>query len=268
MEIKPHQHALTEAEFFEFFEKGWIVKRSLFGADEIDRIRDCFDALETQAENLSGTRDFRGARFVLDRRDDQTVIRRVVWAGGNQKYLLQIGADDRLTIPCAILLRSSAMDHLLSQAHFKRPGDGVIFGWHQDIQHRDKGAGTWEDVNGLGSYVQTLLVVDPMTSDNGPLLFIPGSSRWGPVDFGQHDYDDQDYLHKIPPEFNEAEIVTITAKPGDTLFFGPYTAHASFANNSPNYRRVLINGYAHPGANHRVYPGEGSGRRLRVAYEI
>lgn len=268
MEIKPHKYALTETEFFEFFEKGWIVKRSLFDANEIEKIRDCFKALETQAENLSGTQDFGGARFVLDRRDDETIIKRVVWAGGNQSYLLKIGEDERLTIPCAILLRSSEMDQLLSQAHFKRKGDGVVFGWHQDIRHRDKGNGTWEDTNGLGSYVQTLLTVDAMTPDNGPLKFIPGSSRWGPVDFGKHDYDNQDYDHKKPPEFIGAEVVTLTAEPGDTIFFGPYTAHASFANNSSDYRRVLINGYAHPGANHRIYPGEGSGRRLKVKYEI
>jgi len=46
------------------------------------------------------------------------------------------------------------------------------------------------------------------------------------------------------------------------IFFGPYTAHMSKANTSDHYRRVLINGYATPGANHRVYPGAGLGRVL------
>ena len=48
--------------------------------------------------------------------------------------------------------------------------------------------------------------------------------------------------------------MTILAKPGDTLFFGPYAAHASFENTSAMYRRVLINGYAYPGANDLNYP--------------
>ena len=56
--------------------------------------------------------------------------------------------------------------------------------------------------------------------------------------------------------------MTILAQPGDALFFGPYTVHASFENTSDRYRRVLINGYASPGANHREYPGDGAGRRL------
>ena len=89
-------------------------------------------------------------------RNGRQVIQRVVWAGGCQRYLLEVGGDPRLTAPCAQLLHGDAMDHLLCQAHFKRPHDGVMFDWHQDIQHRDKGNGTWTDVNGRGSFVQTI----------------------------------------------------------------------------------------------------------------
>jgi ectoine hydroxylase-related dioxygenase (phytanoyl-CoA dioxygenase family) len=227
-------------------------------------MRSCFESLEQTAARMAGTGLCDGAHFVLGSKDKEQVIKRVVWAGAAQSYLLEIGEDRRLTSPAAQLLGSNSMEQLLNQAHFKRPNDGVIFGWHQDIQHRDKGNGTWEDVNGQGSFVQTLIVIDEMTADSGPLQFIPGSSRWGKVDFGDHDYDDPDYQLVNPPQFNKNDVVKITAKPGDTLFFGPYTAHASFENSSSTYRRVLINGYACPGANHRVYPGEGAGRRLCV----
>ena len=89
------------------------------------------------------------------------------WAGGTEPELLAIGNDERLTRPAADLLESSAMEQLLSQAHFKRPHDGVTFGWHQDIQHRDKGNDTWSDLNGRGSFVQTLIAIDDMTADSG-----------------------------------------------------------------------------------------------------
>ncbi len=112
--------------------------------------------------------------------------------------------------------------------------------------------------------MQTLIAIDEMTEDSGPLMFIPASAHWGRVDFGDHDYDDPDYRHATPPEFHKEDAVTILAQPGDTLFFGPYTAHASFENTSDHYRRILINGYAYPGANHRVYPGDGAGRSLSV----
>jgi len=248
----------------EFHETGWITLEALFDRAEIDRMGDCFANLEHIASGMRETGLEQGSYFVLGEKDGRQIIKRVVWAGAAQPYLLKIGADPRLTVPASQLLRSDVLEQLLSQAHFKRPGDGVVFGWHQDVQHRDKGNGTWKDINGTGSFVQTLIVIDEMTPDSGPLQFIPGSSRWGRVDFGNHDYDNPDYQPQRPPEFRDDDVVTIAAKPGDTLFFGPYTAHASFENTSANYRRVLINGYACPGANSRVYPGEGSCRRLRV----
>lgn len=255
---------LTSDQMTSFHEVGWIVLESLFDADEVARLAACFDGLEKTAAGMSATGLCNGSHFVLGEKDGAQVIKRVVWAGGSQPYLLEIGEDRRLTVPAAELLGSGNIEQLLSQAHFKRPNDGVVFGWHQDIQHRDKGGGTWQDLNGVGSFVQTLIVIDAMTPDSGPLQFLPGSSRWGRVDFGDHDYDDPRYRPARPQQFREDDIVTMSAKPGDTLFFGPYTAHASFENRSATYRRVFINGYAYPGANQRIYPGDGAGRTLHV----
>jgi len=255
---------LRDDEIQSYFEVGWIVRRRLFRTDEVARMRACFDELERVANDLPQTGLHRGSYFVLADRNGTRVINRVVWAGGAQRYLLDVGSDARLTRPCAQLLQSDEMDHLLNQAHFKRPRDGVTFGWHQDIQHRDKGNGTWTDVNGRGSFVQTVIVLDEMTPDSGPLQFVPGSAKWGRVDFSD------DAVHgglgtSKPAKFRDKQAVTIAARPGDALFFGPYTVHASFENTSEHYRRILINGYASPGANGRVYPGDGAGRRLTAA---
>jgi ectoine hydroxylase-related dioxygenase (phytanoyl-CoA dioxygenase family) len=102
-----------------------------------------------------------------------------------------------------------------------------------------------------------------MTIENGPLMLLSGSAKWGRVDFGPLDYED-DYNSHLPDYFEEDNIVTVTAPAGSVLFFGPYTIHASFENTSNSPRRVLINGYAYPGANHFKYPGEGSGRALHL----
>ena len=253
---------LSERDLDEFFELGWVVKKALFTDEEIARTLECFRELERVAETLEETGLYDGSYFVLGKKDATNIVKRVVWAGGCQPYLLRLSKDSRLTVPSSQLLGSRTMEQLLCQAHFKRPGDGVVFGWHQDIQHRDKGNGTWTDVNQRGSFVQTLIALDPMTADGGPLQFIPGSAAWGPVDFGNHDYDDPHSANVRPPQFDEKEAVTVLAEPGDTLFFGPYTAHASFENRSAHYRRVFINGYAYPGANRRDYPGRGAGRTI------
>ena len=255
---------LTDGQIRDFHTVGWIHIANLFDLEEVEQIRACFTNLERIADGLTESVDCEGSRFILGEKNGEQVIKRVIWAGASQPYLLDIGADRRLTSRAAQLLGSSQMEQLLNQAHFKRPNDGVVFGWHQDIRHRDKGKGTWTDVNGKGSFVQTLIAIDEMTPDSGPLQFIPASSSWGAVDFGDHDYDDPNYELKRPPQFNEDDAVTILANPGDTLFFGPYTAHASFENTSDSYRRVLINGYAFPGANNRVYPGSGLGRTINT----
>jgi len=259
------KNRLTSGEVERFFERGWIQKKSLFQLDEVEKMRVCFDNLEALASNLRESSLFHGSHFVLGENEGEQVIKRVVWAGGSQPYLLEIGHDKRLTVPSGQLLASNTMEQLLSQAHFKRPNDGVVFGWHQDIQHRDKGNGTWRDLNGLGSFVQTLIAIDEMTTDSGPLMFMPGSAKWGKAEFGDHDYDQQPCDARQPIEFDETNAVTVLAEPGDVLFFGPYTAHASFENTSTSYRRVLINGYAYPGANGRVYPGDGACRMLSIA---
>ena len=250
-------------EIQEYFEIGWIIRRALFRHDEVVRMQRCFDELETMASTLEHTALHAGSYFVLGQRDGTQVIQRVVWAGACQRYLLDIGSDPRLKIRCAQLLQSDEMEHLINQAHFKRPRDGIRFDWHQDIEHRDKGNGTWADVNGHGSYVQTVIVLDEMTPDNGPIQFVPGSSRWGRVDIGNPDNPCR-YQTESLTQFCNTRAVTIVAQPGDVAFFGPYTLHASSENTSNRYRRVLINGYASPGANHRIYPGDGAGRRLTV----
>jgi ectoine hydroxylase-related dioxygenase (phytanoyl-CoA dioxygenase family) len=262
-----HHLELTNVERRAFFETGWIVRRDVFDADEIARMRRSFDALEHIADSMSETGLRAGSYFVLGTDRGCNVIKRVVWAGGSQQYLLSIGSDARLTVPSAQLLGSAAIDQLLCQAHFKRPFDGVTFGWHQDIEHRDKGAGTWRDVNGRGSFVQTVVVLDPMGPDSGPLKFVERSAQWGRIAFTE-DWYEREIARAGASGGTRHPIRTISAQPGDVLLFGPYAIHASFENRSGQPRRVLINGFASPGANRRNYPGAGVGRRIQAPVHI
>ena len=183
------------------------------------------------------------------------MVQRVVWAGGSEPVLLQLSEDPRLVEPALQLLGTSQCEQLLCQAHYKMPNDGVAFDWHQDIQHRDKGNGTWRDVTGRGSYVQTILLVDDMTTENGPLEFLPASA----VTLGP----DGRLVRGAPIDTKQS--MSIKGHAGDVLFFGPYAVHGSTPNQSTMPRRVLINGYAAPGANKRYYPGRGACRVLPAA---
>jgi ectoine hydroxylase-related dioxygenase (phytanoyl-CoA dioxygenase family) len=254
----------------DFFDQGWTVVPGLFSEAEMRVARQAFERLYSTAQELRTTQNHAGAYFVLDAPvNGPVIVKRVVWAGGAERELLALGADDRLIEPALKLLGSDRCEQLLSQAHFKMPHDGVSFDWHQDVQHRDKGPGTWRDLNGRGSYVQTIMLIDDMTESNGPLKFIPRSAVRGDpqqrLSSAAYDYNTPMGGRTDPAPFDESRAVTVTGEAGTVLFFGPYAIHGSTPNESDVPRRVLINGYAYPGANGRVYPGEGSGRVLTRA---
>lgn len=215
-------------------------------------MRAALERLYDVAQGLEATGDHAGAFFVVDAKaPPPVVVHRVVWAGGMEPSLLRLSEDARLVEPALELLGTSSCEQLLNQAHYKMPNDGVAFDWHQDIQHRDKGAGTWRDVNGRGSFVQTILLVDPMDLENGPLQFVPADAARFEVSG-----------RLVPGSVDASRAVPVTGRPGDVLVFGPWAVHGSTPNRSTQPRRVLINGYAAPGANGRKYPGLGACRVL------
>ncbi|MBT4612489.1 MAG: phytanoyl-CoA dioxygenase family protein [Gemmatimonadetes bacterium] len=251
--------SLTPAQIDEFYDQGFIILRQVFDAQDIAAMSAACERLKSLAQDLDGSVLHQGANFAVDQIEvDGTQvarIRRVSWCGGAEPVMLEYGADPRLLSVAAALLDSDEMNQLINQLHYKEPGDTVQFPLHQDSHHRGYGTPRWEDVNGHGSFVQTATLIDPMTPDNGPLLFIPGSNQQGHL--GLPTSQDE-----WPEGIDLSGAVTVTGDPGDVAFFGPYTLHGSRPNTSTVSRRVFINGYAYPGANRHPYVGDGAGRLL------
>ena len=239
-----------------FHEHGYVVRRGLFREGEVLAARAALERLYATAQTLRATGDHDGAFFALSAPSDgAVVVQRVVWAGGAEPVLLRLSEDPRLVAPALELLGTDHCEQLLCQAHYKMPNDGVAFDWHQDIQHRDKGGDTWRDVTGRGSFVQTILLVDDMTEENGALEFLE-------ADAVALDASGRLVKEGGSVRVDASRAVAVTGRAGDVLFFGPYAVHGSTPNQSDKPRRVLINGYAAPGANKRVYPGRGACRVL------
>jgi len=252
---------LTEEQERGFFGPGFAVLREAFSAEEIAAVRQAFERLEHRATALGESRVEDGAQFVVDTRSDldgtrRRRIQRIVWACALDPLLDRVGQDPRLVRAAGRLLRSREVAHIVSQAHFKIPGDGVEFPWHQDSRHRRYGTTDWRDVNGDGSYVQTVLAIDDADASNGPLEFLPGSWRLGHVDrAGRGARVAHELVRAVEP-------VSIALRAGDVVLFGPYAFHRSEPNGSTRPRRAFLNGYATPGANFRLYPGRSAGRIL------
>jgi ectoine hydroxylase-related dioxygenase (phytanoyl-CoA dioxygenase family) len=245
---------LTQDQVNEFYERGFIILRNVFDPKEIQNVKDSFENLYSLAEKMQGnTQELEGSHFVFEKGG----LNRIVWCGGKEKPLLDFSKDKRILNPVSDILSVDILNQIINQAHFKMPGERIEFKWHQDSEHRRYGTDMWKDVDGRGSYVQTILAIDEMNEENGPLVFVPNSNQDGHLDL----QNNQEMLQKI----EDMEKLSLTMKPGDLALFGPYTIHSSSVNLSNSPRRVLINGYAYPGANSRHYPGVGLGRELAVS---
>lgn len=231
-------------------EQGFAVVRGLIPEAELGAVRAAFDRLVATARTLSGPADVGGSRFVVT--PSPFALHRVVWCGGAEPALGRYGDDPRFLSLAADVLGSRALVQLVQQAHFKLPGDGVDFAWHQDASNRRYGSELWTDVDGRGSYVQMTLAVDPMRPDNGGLRMLAGSHRLGFVADPK--------TGALPPGVvDEARAVDVLLDPGDVALFGPFVVHGSGPNTGTIPRRLFLQGYALPGANRREYPGCGLG---------
>jgi ectoine hydroxylase-related dioxygenase (phytanoyl-CoA dioxygenase family) len=253
-----HSNPLTDEQVESFFQRGFVLLPDVFAPADIAKMRAAFERLHEMAATLRESGMHRGSQFVLERADGPQVrIHRIVWCGAAEPALSDYGMDPRLLALAAQLLGSCEMNQLINQAHFKQPGDGIEFPWHQDSTHRRYGQQGWRDVNGRGSYVQTVTAIDPVGEDNGPLRLLPGSCKLGHVAPAADG--------SLPAGLDQRDAIAATMTAGSVLLFGPYTYHSSPPNRSDRSRRIFINGFASPGANTRIYPGDGAGRLVRAA---
>ena len=167
---------------------------------------------------------------------------------------------------CQILDNTEA-DHIINQVHFKDPGDGVSFPWHQDELNRRFFDSEWEDCGKNGSYVAAITAIDPCTVENGAIFVIPGSHQYGYLNFEKFLSTEELQAHLMNnKQVDVANKIQepLLMQPGDTVFMHPRLIHGSWPNTSNQSRRVLINGFSSPGANHRQYPGIGSTKRISL----
>ena len=246
-------YELSQAEIRRFYDDGFLIVEKLFSPDEVAALGEAAERLRSLgleiAKDLSDAEgetkiEHEGSQFVFGSRR----LLRVVWAGGCEPDFIANGRDPRLTAIVGQLFYSDKAVHLLNQLHAKYPNDGLEFEPHQDSEHRRYGTPEWRDVDGRGSYIQTVVAIDDTTPENGPLIFYPRTGRSGHLDPAS-----------VRSRFKGQPGVPALLAAGSAAFFGPYTVHRSEENRGSAPRRIAINGFALPGANSREYFGSGTG---------
>lgn len=249
-------YELSQAEIRQFYDAGYLIFEGWYSRDEVAELAAAAERLRAVgreiAEGVPPSVD--GGEVKVEHAGSQFVVGanrrvlRIVWAGGCEPAFLDAGRDPRLTAIVGQLFGSDTAVHLLNQLHAKYPHDGLEFEPHQDSEHRRYGTPEWRDVDGRGSYIQTVVAIDDTTPENGPLIFYPRSGRRGHLDPAS-----------VRRRFRNRPGVPALLKTGGAAFFGPYVVHRSAENQGDAPRRIAINGFAFPGANSRDYFGSGTG---------
>lgn len=267
---------LSDEQIKNYNKDGYLILPNLFSQIEINELKDIINVIKDKAFDLAKNNDglevkhlkanqtaiiYQGTQFVINYNEDNNAIARVVWAGSFQPKILEYGRDPRITEVVAQILESSKANHIINQIHFKLPGDGVGFAWHQDVQNRKSFCPHWQDTNNKGSYVVAITAIDSHTMDNSPLFAIPGSHA------KELDFPKFCQIEDLPESVNKTNIIPLLLSAGSTVLIHPYLLHASFPNESQNSRYTLINGFSYPGANADdcKYPGENSGELIDLA---
>jgi ectoine hydroxylase len=128
-----------------------------------------------------------------------------------------------------------------SKINVKDAFEGTVWMWHQDY-------GYWTFDGVEPRLVSVMIYFDRATINNGSLMVVPGSHRWGNL---EHYSDNITTSYKqwcirtdaLRQHLKEEMIEHITGEPGDVLFFDCNLVHGSGHNMSPLPRNTYIIAY-------------------------
>lgn len=234
---------LTPEQIAAYRADGYTVARGVFGPAELAELRRGCDDLVAKAKGFTDDafvgqtffNIFRKADpFAKNIREAEIVpgqIRRVTYPYAVSEIFNRYRAHPGLLGLVAQLLGPD-LKQIVNQVNFNPPKSGTGWGWHQDYRFRKPGIGKLPD-----GFVQTIIAIDLCSTVTGGIRLVPGSDRLGDLKLDA-DVDNAETF------FDAKLAVTPELHPGDVVFFNSHVIHGSTPNQSPNQRRVYINGYA------------------------
>ena len=178
---------LTEEQARQLDEDGYFVVPDFFTAEEIAALRAEYDKWEAKAAKSFADYNIEpGAVFIIDLY--------------NKSPVFDLSFRCNPTLAAAHRLLGEIKVYSLNG---RNPGKGI----GQQLLHSDAaraGADDWHVVN-------TMILLDDVTEDNGPTRMVPGSHRWPPLNVP--DYNDDDGLLAQRGELTAGERALIPADP-------------------------------------------------------
>jgi ectoine hydroxylase-related dioxygenase (phytanoyl-CoA dioxygenase family) len=139
-------------------------------------------------------------------------------------YMQELARDRRLLDIVSAYYGHDDYELETQQYYFHLPGDPDEFAWHTDERFRP----------GVGNlYLQTAILVDDWTADNGAVEFIPGSHRQPFLNSG----DLRVFIR------GNRRGVRLLAQAGDVLTWSNTVVHGSERNTARQARGYFMNGF-------------------------
>ncbi len=229
----------TESWISEYWSQGFTLVRGVFGSEDVRILQAAFEDVLKKAQSFQKTTKEGLTEYRVVPIQGKPVFKFAKWASASYTTLNAYRTDPRL-MHFARTLLGDDLRQITNQMHYKNPGDGVSFQFHQDCTFR-KPDSAYRNL--FRSFVQIGIAVDASTSENGCLRFIPASHRSGDLGLGGYEGEEADALNaSILAPFGAP--IEALMEPGDLVLWNAYTVHGSQPNRSAHARRVYINGFA------------------------
>ncbi|MFC7624701.1 phytanoyl-CoA dioxygenase family protein [Microlunatus sp. GCM10028923] len=219
---------LTEADFAQFDELGYLAVRQLLTPDEVAGVLAAMAAVlvrpgEAMIEYEAWAADRVEAASGDERMD---LIRKFMWFVQEDDRLTALAKNDRILSIVRRLCGSEDITMMQDMALLKPPGGGREKPWHQDNAFFALEPGT--------PIVGVWLALDPATPENGCMHVMPGTHREGPVvHFRRRDWQLCD------EDVDRGRDTMIPLPPGGALFFHGLLQHGTPANRTDQRRRAV-----------------------------
>jgi len=218
---------ITQQDSSQFQELGYLIKRSVFSADEAAFYRDYFTEMRLKGSYEGDDLGVNSAKDDLLRKYPR-MIHMHRWDETARRWLL----DSRIN-ECLTGLLGREPYAVQTMLYFKPPGTrGQAL--HQDNYYLRVQPGTC---------IAAWLALDSCDDESGCIRAVPGSHKWPLLCTVKADTN-ASFTDVTVPVPEGTQTHSMLMEPGDVLFFNGSLVHGSLPNTTPDrFRRALIGHY-------------------------